>query len=54
MQKIGSNLAEILDPCIEKFLKTEAYLEVCTEFELEDEECIPNSFFDPRDPTPWN
>ena len=32
MQKIGSNLAEILDPCIEEYLKTEDYLDICKDF----------------------
>jgi len=44
LSKKGSGLAEILNPCIEKFLKTQAYYDICKKHGFEDS-CFPNEFF---------
>ena len=42
--KLGSGLNVILDPCIEKFLETESYYNLCVKYDLVDL-CFPNRFF---------
>eukprot|EP00588_Corethron_pennatum_P017662 CAMPEP_0194303604 /NCGR_PEP_ID=MMETSP0171-20130528/1447_1 /TAXON_ID=218684 /ORGANISM="Corethron pennatum, Strain L29A3" /LENGTH=357 /DNA_ID=CAMNT_0039054563 /DNA_START=71 /DNA_END=1144 /DNA_ORIENTATION=- len=44
MSKKGSGLPEVLDPCIESFLKTESYYELCEKYE-QTKGCFPNEFF---------
>merc|ERR1719183_3166448 len=44
ISKKGSGVAELLNPCIEKALKTEKYEKLCEEMEVY-ESCIPNEFF---------
>ena len=53
MHKIGSNLSEILDPCIDEYLESESYMQICEENEILDD-CIPNSFFPEQDLQPWD
>lgn len=44
MSKKGSGLKEIVDPCIEKFMQTEEYYNICKKHNLE-ASCYVNSFF---------
>jgi len=43
--KKGSGLANMLDPCIEAFLETESYKELCEEYGFLNS-CFENEFFD--------
>jgi len=42
--KLGAGLADILDPCIAKFIQTEDYYDLCREYGLV-ESCFTNPFF---------
>jgi len=44
MSKIGSGLANIVNPGIRKFLKTKDYFDICVKYDLLDL-CYPNEFF---------
>lgn len=44
LSKKGSGLKEIVDPCIEKFMQTEEYYNICKKHKLE-ASCYENSFF---------
>jgi len=44
ISKKGSGLAEILNPCIQKFMKTKDYYDVCVKHEME-ATCYKNEFF---------
>lgn len=48
ISKKGSGLADTLDPCIEAFIKTEAYKNLCVKYGLESD-CFKNEFFDVTD-----
>ena len=56
ISKKGSGLPTILNPCIDMFLRTESYYNLCVEYGLESS-CFPNSYF-PTDTeerqTPWS
>ena len=45
ISKKGSGLADTVNPCIDAFLKTESYKELCDEYGLQND-CFPNEFFD--------
>lgn len=45
ISKKGSGLSETLDPCIEAFMETESYKDLCVEYGLEND-CFKNDFFD--------
>ncbi len=45
LSKKGSGLAEMLNPCIEAFIETEMYKDLCYEYGLE-KSCFKNEFFD--------
>ena len=45
ISKKGSGLANILNPCIEAFIKTKSYKDLCTKYGLEGD-CFQNEFFD--------
>jgi len=45
ISKLGSGLASSLDPCIEAFIKTKSYKDLCVEYDLESS-CFENEFFD--------
>jgi len=45
ISKKGSGLAQTLDPCIEAFLKTESYKNLCDKYGVADD-CIANDFFE--------
>eukprot|EP00435_Cladocopium_sp_Y103_P075793 s11_g65.t1 len=44
MSKKGSGLAEILNPCIDKFIVTKDYYDICVKHGFDDS-CFPNEFF---------
>jgi hypothetical protein len=44
ISKLGAGVADILDPCIQAFLETKSYYELCEEYDLTND-CFPNSFF---------
>merc|ERR1711920_15673 len=46
----GSALAELLNPCIQSFLKTKAYYDLCVKYDLV-ETCYTNEFFPPANET---
>jgi ABC-type amino acid transport substrate-binding protein len=46
----GSGLAELLNPCIQSFLKTKAYYDLCVKYDLV-ETCYTNEFFPPANET---
>ena len=50
ISKKGSGLADILNPCIQKYMETEAYHEVCKKHGFLSS-CYPNSFFTTADLT---
>jgi hypothetical protein len=41
----GSGLNSIVNPCIEKFMKTKEYTKICEDFNLTDD-CYKNEFFE--------
>ena len=45
ISKKGSGLAETLNPCIEAFIKTESYKNLCEQYGLE-ADCFQNDFFE--------
>ena len=45
ISKKGSGLANTLNPCIEAFIKTKSYKDLCTKYGLEGD-CFQNEFFD--------
>lgn len=45
ISKKGSGLAATLNPCIEAFIQTESYKELCEKYDMEDE-CFKNEFFE--------
>lgn len=45
ISKKGSGLAETLNPCIEAFIKTESYKNLCEQYGLE-ADCFQNNFFE--------
>lgn len=44
ISKRGSGLNDIVNPCLQKFMETEDYLDVCKKHKFE-ESCFPNKFF---------
>lgn len=44
MSKIGSGVADLVNPCLEKFLQTEDYYRLCAKYGLVDT-CFQNDFF---------
>jgi len=44
ISKIGSGVPDILNPCIQKFIQTEAYYNACDKWGLT-EDCFRNDFF---------
>merc|ERR1712187_91572 len=44
MSKKGSGIPDIVNPCIDKFKKTESYYKICKKFDLLGS-CFPNSYF---------
>jgi len=46
LAKKGSGVIELLNPCLEKFMKTRKYFEVCEKFDMLDT-CYRNEFFPP-------
>jgi len=54
ISKKGSGLSQILNPCIQKFMKTRSYYEVCLKHGQEDS-CYENEFFNGTSsgPKPW-
>ena len=48
ISKKGSGLAETLNPCIEAFIETESYKDLCEKYGLE-ADCFQNEFFDVPD-----
>jgi len=44
MSKKGSGLNEIINPCMERYMQTKEYYEVCAKYGLADD-CYPNSYF---------
>jgi len=56
MSKKGSGIAAILNPCIDAFLKTESYYNICVKHGLVSD-CFKNSFFESTGASttvPWN
>jgi len=55
ISKKGSGLAEIIDPCLEKFMQTEAYYNICDTHGLASS-CYPNNYFPDIDAStsPWD
>jgi hypothetical protein len=54
ISKLGSGLPDILNPCIDSFVETESYYNLCKEYGLVTE-CFANSFFPDdivKEPTP--
>ena len=35
MHKKGSGLSEILNPCLDRFMQTSAYMDICKKYDLE-------------------
>merc|ERR1712232_907387 len=54
MSKKGSGIPDIVNPCIQKFLKTNSYYEICQKHGLVGS-CFPNSHFKTEQPDekPW-
>lgn len=46
ISKKGSGLADTLNPCIEAFIATESYKNLCTKYGLEND-CFQNKYFEP-------
>lgn len=44
ISKIGSGIPDLVNPCIEAFIETEKYYEICVKYGLEDK-CLTNAFF---------
>eukprot|EP00927_Polykrikos_kofoidii_P074116 TRINITY_DN7007_c0_g1_i2.p1 TRINITY_DN7007_c0_g1~~TRINITY_DN7007_c0_g1_i2.p1 ORF type:complete len:349 (-),score=44.84 TRINITY_DN7007_c0_g1_i2:179-1225(-) len=44
MAKRGSGIAAKLNPCLQKFMETREYYDICVKYKLVDT-CLPNSFF---------
>jgi len=56
ISKKGSGINAILNPCIQKFMETRAYYEVCANHSSLLSSCFPNSHFPsppPSPPSPW-
>uniref|UniRef100_A0A6T7GP04 Solute-binding protein family 3/N-terminal domain-containing protein n=1 Tax=Coccolithus braarudii TaxID=221442 RepID=A0A6T7GP04_9EUKA len=55
MSKKGSKLSTIVNPCIDAFLKTESYYNICSKHELTGS-CYQNEFFGKivTEPKPWS
>ena len=54
----GSGVAEIVNPCIQKFMETKAYYDVCSKHLGLYGSCYRNAFFPAEDPAavlekPW-
>ena len=45
MSKKGSGLSKILNPCLRKYMSTEAYYNVCKKHKFE-KSCFKNQFFE--------
>ena len=45
ISKKGSGLSETLDPCIDAFIQTQSYKNLCTKYNIEDS-CFQTKFFD--------
>ena len=45
ISKKGSGLNEILNPCLDAFMETEEYYEICKDYGFE-ADCYPNEFFE--------
>jgi hypothetical protein len=50
ISKLGSGLAEVLNPCIVDLIETETYYELCKEYDIVDQ-CFTNEFFPAREVT---
>lgn len=48
LAKKGSGVVELLNPCLDKFMKTKEYFEVCDKFGMLDT-CYRNEFFPPKE-----
>ena len=44
MSKLGSGIPEVLNPCLQVFMKTRGYYDVCAKYGQE-KACYPNAFF---------
>merc|ERR1711982_277356 len=44
MAKLGSGVADAINPCLWKFMETKKFYDICIKHELE-ASCIPNSYF---------
>jgi hypothetical protein len=51
ISKKGSGLASVLNPCIQKFMKTKEYYDVCVKHEME-ASCYRNEFFSAKENKP--
>lgn len=51
MSRKGSGLNEIVNPCIQKFMKTKEYHDICKDFKLADQ-CFANDHFEKKTPSP--
>lgn len=54
MAKKGSGIAQIINPCLQRYMKTADYYNVCSKHSLVDS-CFPNSYFPNANsaPNPW-
>merc|ERR1711988_1956804 len=52
ISKKGSGLNEILNPCLERYMQTQHYYEVCANHSSLLSSCYPNSYFPPSPPSP--
>merc|ERR1711988_59615 len=52
ISKKGSGLNELLNPCIERYMQTQHYYEVCANHSSLLSSCYPNSYFPPSPPSP--
>jgi len=48
LAKKGSGVIELLNPCLETFMKTKEYFEVCVKYDMLDT-CYRNEFFPPKE-----
>ena len=52
MHKKGSGLTEILNPCLDRFLETQWYKDICKKYDMESS-CINSSEGDDQSKNPW-
>ena len=50
VSKLGSGLAEVLNPCVTELIETETYYELCKKYDIVDQ-CFMNEFFPEREVT---